>query len=420
MVYPLIVICVSSAEVRFCRWGPLLTGPQYLHERVKKLEKQPETILLPAENNVFLIDWLTVVFHDCRVCDVMELLGLSVNTPWQEKQIFRNGYPMQTFWNGICISWGADDIRFYSSSDGKSAEDKVRHDMGICLNLSGSGCRAYEQYGRGDWMELLKYICTKKGKINITRLDLAYDDHIGLLDIHRIRSDVEDRNYVSKARKAFVIWSDDLNQDVQGLTVEVGSRQSRVLIRIYNKAAERGFDHSKHWIRVEVQLREQRAMAAVAELIQLQHIGKTASGIIRNYCTFRTPSDDTNKSRWPMADYWDKLLMDMDRISLWISPGEPYNFSKTEKHMLEQYGQAFITYYRIHGELGSFLSMCMRRFPDLKDKYQTVIAEAEMLKAERRKRLHEVRKYYGFELLPDDHPDYDLDILSIFDDGVKL
>ena len=381
------------------------------------MENQSVPVLLNQQNNVFLIDWLTVVFHDCRVCDVMELLGLPASTPWQEKQIFRNGYPMQTFWNGICISWGADDIRFYSASDGKSAEAKVRHDMGICLNLSGSGCRAFEQYGRGDWMELLKYICTKKGKINITRLDLAYDDHTGVLDIHRIRRDVEDRNYVTRARKAFVIWSDDLNEDIQGLTVEVGSRQSRVLIRIYDKAAERGFDHSKHWIRVEVQLREQRALAAVAQLIENQHVGKTAAGIVRNYCTFRTPSGDSNKSRWPIAEYWDKVLMDMDRISLWISPGEPYNFSKTEKHMLEQYGQAFITYYRVHGELHSFLDMCLRRFPDLKDKYQTVIAEAELLKQERLKRLNKVRHDYGFKLLDESDPEYNVDILSIFGEG---
>ena len=381
------------------------------------MENQPVPVLLNQQNNVFLIDWLTVVFHDCRVSDILELLGLPVSTPWQEKQIFRNGYPMQTFWNGICISWGADDVRFYSSSDGKSAEAKVRHDMGICLNLSGSGCRAFEQYGRGDWMELLKYICTKKGKINITRLDLAYDDHTGVLDIHRIRSDVEDRNYVSRARQAFVIWSDNLNEDIQGMTIEVGSRQSRVLIRIYDKAAERGFDHTKHWIRVEVQLREQRAMAAVAELVQNQHVGKTAAGIVRNYCTFRIPSGDTNKSRWPIADYWDKLLMDMDRISLWISPGEPYNFSKTEKHMLEQYGQAFITYYRVHGELRSFLDMCERRFPELKDKYKTVIADAELMKEERLKRLNKVRYDYGFKLLDEDDPAYSVDILSIFGEG---
>lgn len=384
------------------------------------MENPQKPILLNEQNNVFLIDWLTVVFHDVHLSDVIDLLGLPASTPWQEKQIFRNGYPMQTFWNGICISWGADDIRFYSDTDGKSAESKVRHDMGICLNLSGTGCRAYEQYGRGDWMELLTYICTKRGKINVTRLDLAYDDHTGVLDIHQIERDVRDRNYVTRARKTQVIWSDDLNEDIQGMTVEVGSRQSKVLIRIYDKAAERGFDHNRHWIRVEVQLRELRALAAVAELIQKHHIGKTAAGIVRNYCTFRIPTGDTNKSRWPIADYWDKLLLDMERIKLWISPGEPYNFSKTEKHMLEQYGQAFITYYRVHGELDSFLQMCKRRFPELKEKYQTVIAEAELLKAERKKRLYKARKFYGFEIIPEDDPAYDLDILELFDDGAEV
>lgn len=385
------------------------------------MENQSSSILLHEQNNVFLIDWLTVVFHDCHVCDVMELLGFPCDTPWQEQHIFRNGYPVQTFWNGVCIRWGADRAEFFSddlSLGGKKAIQKVRHDMGICLDLSGTGCRSFEQYGRGNWLELLSAICSKKGRCNVTRLDLAYDDHIGLLDIYRIESDVRDRNYVSKARSARITWSDDLDEDIQGLTVEVGSRQSSVLIRIYDKAAERGFDHSRHWVRVELQLREQRALAAVAEILKLQHVGRTASGIVRNYCTFRIPSGDSNKSRWPIADYWDKLIMDMNRISIWISPGEPYNFSKTERHMLEQYGQAFITYYRVHGEFASFLNAALQRFPELKKKYQTVIAEAEMLKAERKKRLDEGRRFYGFQIIPEDDPDFEDGINDLFGDAV--
>lgn len=386
---------------------------------VKKLENQPfssslDQPCLVAQNNVFLIDWLTVVFHDQTVDDVKRLLGLAgADIPWMDKRVFRHGYPMMTFWNNIVIQWGADREEFYTSDPDKSAADKVRADMGICLDMSGTGCRAFEQYGTGDWLRLLELICHNLGRIHITRLDLAYDDHIGILNIFRIEQDVRDRSYTSKAKFSEIIWSDNQADDIQGLTVQVGSKKSQIMIRIYNKAAERGLDHTKHWVRVELQLRDDRAAVAVAEILKLQHIGRTVSGILRNYCLFQVPTGDSNKSRWPIADYWDKLLMDMDKISLWISPGEPYNFSKTETHMLEQYGQAFITYYRIHGSLSSFLFAAQNRFPKLKKKYQIAIDDAMRMKAELQRRLDEERKFCKFEPIPDDELDQ-FDLFEIF------
>lgn len=366
--------------------------------------------------NVFLIDWLTVVFHDRNVDQVKQLLGLAgADVPWMERRVFRHGYPMMTFWNNITIMWGADRAEYYTDDDDKSAAEKVRTDMGVCLDISGRGCRAFEQYGTGDWLQLLTRIFDGGERVNITRLDLAYDDHEGLLNIYQIEQDVRDRSYRSKSKFSMIIWSDDQERDVQGLTVQVGSNKSNILIRIYNKAAERGFDKDKHWIRVELQLRKDRAVAAAAELLKLQHIGRTVSGILRNYCVFVVDNGDLNKSRWPIAPYWDWCLMSMDKISLWISPGEPYNFSKTERSLLSQYGQAIITYFKIHGSLNSLLYAARDLHPELKKKYKIAIADAELLKAERKRRLDEERKFYGFPLIEDDDPRYeDLDIFDIF------
>lgn len=368
------------------------------------------------QQNVFLIDWLTVVFHGSTVDQVKQLLGLSgADVPWMERRVFRHGYPMMTFWNNITIMWGADRAEYYTDDDEKSAAEKVRTDMGICLDMSGTGCRAFEQYGNGDWMQLLARIFDSGERVNITRLDLAYDDHEGLLNIYQIEQDVRERCYRSKSKFSMIIWSDDQERDVQGLTVQVGSNKSPILIRIYNKAAERGFDHTKHWIRVELQLRNDRALAAAAELFKLQHIGQTVSGILRNYCMFLVETGDSNKSRWPVAPYWDRILLDMGKISLWISPGEPYNFSKTERSLLSQYGQAIITYFKIHGSLNSLLYAAQDLHPELKKKYKIAIADAALLKAERKRRIELERKFYGFAPIADDDPRYEnLDFFEIF------
>lgn len=349
---------------------------------VKKLDIQSFPLSLPSQNNVFLIDWLTFVAHGDSVDYIKWLLGLDgSDIPWETTEKFRNGYPIQTYWNGITISYGADDERFYKDPS------KVRRDMGICINLSGTGCRTFESYGHGDWFRLFTYLYRdttviaeneqKFKRYNITRLDLAYDDHIGLLDICRMEQDIRQRYYISRAKYAEVIWSDNQESDLQGMTIQVGSDKSAVKIRIYDKAAERGYK-DRHWVRCEMQLRDERAFVAGYELIKHQHIGQTASGILRNYLTFREPTEDSNPSRWPIADYWDKVLLDMEKISLWISPGEPYNFSKTEHWLCKQYGQAIVVLDQLH-DPEYLVERCRELYPldELAPKYRRFLAQIE-------------------------------------------
>lgn len=339
-------------------------------------------IELPAETNVFLIDWLTFVAHGETVEYLKFVLGLDrPEIPWETTEKFRNGYPMQTYWNGITISYGADDERFYKDPK------KVRRDMGICVNLSGSGCRAFETYGHGDWFRLFTYLFRDTDYIgstqyklqhyNITRLDLAYDDHTGLLDILQLEQDTRNRHYVSRAKYAECIWSDNQVDDIQGMTIQIGSDKSDVKIRIYDKAAERGYK-DRHWIRCELQLRDSRALVACAELLKHQHIGRTVGGILRNYLTYREPTSDTNPSRWPIAKYWDKVLLDIEKISLWITPGEPYNFSKTEHWLCKQYGQAIVVLDQLHDPF-YLIEKCRQLYPldELGAKYKKFLADIE-------------------------------------------
>lgn len=349
---------------------------------MKKLENR----LLPLIrnlDNVFLIDWLTVVFHGCHVDEVQSILGLT-GVNWESKSSFINGYPMDSFFSNIHIRWGADDIRYYNDSVDKSgvfrsAESKVRSDMGICLDMSGQGCRAFEEFSQYSWFELLDRIFKMGGRVNVTRLDLAYDDHSGLLNIWQMRRDVEDRNYISKSKKSLIIWSDDQDQDIQGLTLQIGSKSSPVLIRIYDKAAERGWGKERHWVRVELQLRQERSHEALKLLWERESIGMVASGILRNYCTFVTPTSDTNRSRWPIAEYWQRVLEGMEKLRVWISPGEPYNFSKSENHIVHQYGQMLQAYVMIHGDISSLVDRARKAHPELKPKYRAAV-EAERLR----------------------------------------
>lgn len=356
------------------------------------LDFLPETI--PSENGI-LIDWLSVTFHDITVQDVKALLGLGdYDVEWDDRLAFRHGYPRQCSFMGITIRHGADKVENYADDSNKTAAQKVRYDMGIALDMSGSACRAWETYGHGDWCKLLADICALDARTNFTRLDLAFDDHTGILDIDQIARDARDRNFTGPAKKVKIIWSDDQEKDIQGTTVYVGSEKSPVYIRVYDKAAERGFK-DRHWIRVELQLRRDRATCAIAEILKKNDVGKVFSGVLVNYCCFREPAADSNKTRWPVAAYWDVLIAGAERIRLLISPGEPYNFRKTEAHLINQYGQALQAFVAIHGNISDLLLLSQKAHPDLKKKYRVAIEEARLERQAHHRMLEQIRRELG-------------------------
>lgn len=346
------------------------------------------SLIVRQLDNVFLIDWLTVTFHGVQTWDVQEILGMK-DVLWTLSTKFIDGYPLDLYFGNIHIRHGAENPIYYDDPK------KARHDMGISLLMSGQGCREFESWSKKTWQDLITDIFRCGGvlgaRMKITRLDLAYDDRSGLLNIWRMRRDVEDRNYISKSTKAMIIWSDDQETDIHGLTLEIGSKKSPVLIRIYDKAAERGYRHERHWIRVELQLRQDRAMEAMKLLYQRESIGMVASGIVRNYCMFVTPTSDSNRARWPIAEYWQRVLEGFEKLRVWSAPGEEYNFSKTENQLVHQYGQVFQVIYQLSegGNLDAFFARCCEAHGELKPKYKQVI-EKELLRRQHIREEHEI------------------------------
>lgn len=377
---------------------------------VKKLENLGNSII--ALSNVFLIDWLTVTFKDISPDVVKMMLGLS-GEEWVTKQSFKNGYPADTYFGNIHILFGADDPKYYTDGFNEqgqwiTAEMKARNDMGVCLNLSGQGCRAFEEHSTVGWFSLFELIEKYRG--NVTRLDLAYDDHMKVIDIHRFAYDIKERNYRSKSKKSKVIWSDDQDNDIQGITVYVGSESSDVFIRVYDKAAERGYK-DRHWIRIELQLRHDRALSTMQHLLQHESIGAVSSGILRNYLTVCVPSGDSNKSRWPVAYYWERVLGQMETIRIWSAPGEQYNFHKTEDHLIKQYCQFLLTFKEMYGSIQDLLVAAQRYHgkKPLKKKYVNAINEHfAKLKRHTHEGCNAVGAYFSnetFNILYDDDSD---------------
>ena len=270
----------------------------------------------PISVNQILVDWLTFSSKVDSIESIQELLGLTGVT-WQQMERGRNGYRQRLMFENISILYdGAEN-------------------MGVCVDITGTGCRAFESFTTRSWQALFQDILDKQD-YNVSRLDMAYDDHTGILDIDVLQDDTDDHHYVSVFRK----WQ--VQYGSEGVTIYHGSQWSDMLIRIYDKAAEQGLEGA-HWVRVELQMRNDIAYGFVAGAVS-RPIGEQFRGVLHNYLRYVVPTADTNMSRWPMTDYWEQLLENVQRISCWSAPGMDYTVWKLADLVVNQWGNAIDCY----------------------------------------------------------------------------
>ena len=306
-----------------------------------------------SSENLILFDWLTFTSHVDSPETLMLMLGLK-DVSWQKMDKGRNGYKQRYFFENISILYdGADN-------------------MGVCVDMSGTGCRTFETYSTIKWTQLVDILYRNSEDYNITRLDMAFDDHTGILDIDQIRDDTDDHMYVSRSKT----WKVEYGS--AGTTIYHGSPKSNMYIRIYDKAAERDLENV-HWIRVEMQMRDEIAFGFIGGLLTTP-VGDQFRGVLHNYLRYVVdPGTDVNMSRWPMAKYWSDLLEGIQRISVWAAPGVEYNEFHLSNFIINQAGNALDCYLRIFG-MDDLIRELGQRSVKMSPKYQRLLTKYEQLK----------------------------------------
>lgn len=308
-----------------------------------------------SDRNLLLIDWLTVTTKIWSENDLIQMLGLSDCT-WEHLDAYRYGYSHRCSFSGITIlSGGHND------------------DMGICLEMSGQGCRAFETYSSLPWIELLRILRDPLYEFNITHIDLAFDDHTGILDIGEILDDTDHHRYRSRSRW----WKVEYGSC--GTTIYHGSPQSNIRVRIYDKAAERGLLDGTHWIRVELVLRDVNASGAVDAILEHEQLGPVFSGILSNYLVYCDPSSDSNRSRWMATEYWQALLQGASAIHIAAYPGLEYNIFRLESYLRDQCGGAIYTWSQLYG-LDSLEQLIKTRTAPLNPKHKMLLNQYQRTK----------------------------------------
>ena len=320
--------------------------------------------------NKIIYDYLSITSKIHSRDEMAEEIGMQ-NLTWQNS-VGAKGYKFRDWFGGVNILYGGRPE--------------------VWLEMPGTGCRSFETYGNGSFENLFDIILEEPEDIHITRLDIAYDDFEGILNIDQMVRDIRAGNSVSKAVDAEVVDSFPLsNSNDNGVTINVGSDKSEFFIRIYDKRAERlkalqkqGEDttafiaNCPHWVRVEMQLRRERAFAWVKKIREgKKTIGEMFSGVLLNYLRFVVKprkGADTNRWRWEIKPYWKKLLGKAEAIRLYSEPGTEYNLQKLDHFVHHQIGNAIYTSIQVHG-IDKFLEILKAQKPKKMNSKYTHILE---------------------------------------------
>ena len=333
--------------------------------------------------NRFLIDWFSFSSRIDSFDSFCKLLGLD-HVNWEFRSYSANGYTNTYYFEGISIhDAGYNSYRF----KGTDSEQEVK---GAWLEMSGSGCRAFETWGHGNWQKLLDYAVENVDNITANRIDIAYDDFVGYLDMNKIIDDTRKKNFVSKFRSCQIIESFKNDSDETAYTVEHGRMKSDTYIRIYDKRLEQNAqEFTDHWVRNEIMLRHKRALALMMLLSdeyeykdgfrilksEKKPLNEAYMLIMNNYLRYIEPSDtDTNKWRSPVAAHWKNFseAVTSYRVSLWSIEKVDYNTGRLDNFVENMASSAIFTYVTIHG-VDKLLDVCNKKQSILAPKYQYLI-----------------------------------------------
>lgn len=250
----------------------------------------------PTENRC-IIDWFAFTLPFKNVSEVFNLLNLKEETFTSNGRGgmgYKNAHRFQQI---TVFSDGADN-------------------MGCHVEMSGQGCRQYETDGL-EWRELITRIFAVKG--HFTRLDIALDVVDGTLPLEKIEEYYSTNRFRSFFRRSQLIKNDLLTADgplSSGFTRYFGSKTSRTLFRIYDKAAQMGLPDAVSWIRFEIQLRDERAEFASELILKRDDLGKIAVAVINHNLSFIELDVPSNKSLCTLAIWWSSWLQTTEKLKL--------------------------------------------------------------------------------------------------------
>lgn len=257
-------------------------------------------------------DWLEFTVKNVPIIDLVERILHLPFSEFDELKRGRFGYNSQLKWNQGNL------FIMYNSENDKPLNDN----MGIHVLISGTGCNTY-----GSEHDIRSMMCCVIAccDYNFSRIDLAIDDkEERLLKYDVIKNSLANGLCTSRWSKWDEIVSRKIiDNEYLGKTIYLGSKQSDVYCRIYDKSLERKLkaneNNDKPWTRIEMVYKKERANMLAVHIMDNNNIGKLFRATINNYVRFlKHKKDDTNRSRWTTSEWWVEFLDEAEKLRLTI------------------------------------------------------------------------------------------------------
>ena len=278
------------------------TGEIFTEEGAGRVETPLSDTGFPGAS----LDYLAgTLFGDEAILALKQCFGLE---GWEEQSGGTKFYYHQCKRGNITLLW-----------------DGITAGMGTRFELSGQGCRELEGLPlfRG-WPVMLAALCEMGARF--TRVDVALDDHAGLLSLPIIREKMQKRELATHYKKGRGMWECSLadEEGAAGLdagtaeTLYLGRRDGMSMVRFYDWQAKHGGDES--FVRCELELHKRYAHKLAERLAAGTDIGIMAASVIKAKVLFKEPGEEAQKTRWQTCEWWDKFLGAVEAVKLSVRP----------------------------------------------------------------------------------------------------
>ena len=322
-----------------------------------------------------LIDWLTFSIKSIKEPNevITRFLGMDPAL-FQESPYGLMGYMRMLVFSDIRILYEPRENDFFQ-------------DMGVCVSMSGNGCRTFETMSRLTFegardrqgtesvaFPFLFQLLAAEKDANISRIDIACDDREGYLCMGDIVRKVQGNEVNSRMARRSVIVSYNGAQ-TGGTTAYIGAPSSDFRIRIYDKAAETGTDG--HWIRVELVMRGKNANAFGAQLTNSESVGKLAAQVLNDKFSF-IEKDDSNITRCTVCPWWASFVDELEAVRLVVRCVVQHSVEQIHNWAEAQVGPSLAILLRTMG-FGSIFALAKDSCSRLSDKQQFLIQDYNAL-----------------------------------------
>ena len=263
--------------------------------------------------------------------NILSLLGYDFSEEFSDEISGKNFYNRgATIGNYVNVFW----------NDYTDKENPVRRNSSATMNVvfTGQGSTDLAIRNNNDWLKIFTILTTyktedkpkDKPRVNITRIDIAYDDFDELVKFDDIEKKLKKGHYRSSKRSYNIVKTSDQNGQRLGETIYIGNARTasgsrgNVYARFYDKLAQyreksqlvttdvREYwkeTGKESWQRYEISYSKGYTNSIVEAFLNGESIDKIFKTSLRNLLEILTPrGKDTNKNRWYKTRWWEEFL----------------------------------------------------------------------------------------------------------------